>query len=60
MDFTPTNLPIENQYPKLVRDRIPEIVEAKGKKANIKTLQTDDEYLRYLLKKVTEKEWRIR
>jgi len=53
MDFTPSNLPIENEYPKLVRDRIPEILAAKGLMAQTRVL-TDDEYLKYLLKKMIE------
>jgi predicted house-cleaning noncanonical NTP pyrophosphatase (MazG superfamily) len=53
MDFTPSNLPIENEYPKLVRDRIPEILAAKGLKAQTRVL-TDDEYIKYLLKKMVE------
>lgn len=54
MEFVPTDLPIENEYPKLIRDRIPEIIGKKGLTAGIKKLETDDEYLSYLLKKVVE------
>ncbi len=32
-------------YQKLVRDRIPELIEAQGKKCEVKTLSDDDEYL---------------
>jgi predicted house-cleaning noncanonical NTP pyrophosphatase (MazG superfamily) len=51
---TMTNLPKENEYPKLVRDKIPEIVKAhEGIDAPTKILD-DEEYLAYLLKKVVE------
>ena len=53
MDFVPSNLPIENKYPKLVRDRIPEILAAKGLMAQTRVLN-DNEYLKYLLKKMVE------
>lgn len=46
-------LPNENQYPKLVRDKIPEIIQGKGKKAQTRVL-ADSEFLKYLLKKVVE------
>ena len=50
-----TNLEKENEYPKLVRDNIPEVVEKlTGKKVEIKTLKNDEEYLKFLLKKVEE------
>ncbi|MDB5163525.1 MAG: phosphoribosyl-ATP pyrophosphohydrolase [Candidatus Saccharibacteria bacterium] len=49
-----TNLPADNQYPKLVRDKIPEIVESQGKKAKIKVLTDDNEYLEALLSKLIE------
>ena len=51
---TDTDLPIENQYPKLVRDRIPEIVESQGKKAVIRVLSDNNEYLESLLSKLIE------
>ena len=45
----------ENEYPKLVRDNIPEIVEKiSGKKVRMQILEDDLEYLGYLLKKVEE------
>jgi predicted house-cleaning noncanonical NTP pyrophosphatase (MazG superfamily) len=51
---TMTNLPEENEYPKLVRDKIPEIVKSnEGIDVPTRTLD-DDEYLAYLLKKVVE------
>jgi len=53
MDFTSSNLSIENEYPKLVRDRIPEILAAKGLTAQTRVL-TNDEFLKYLLKKMVE------
>lgn len=40
-------------YKKLVRDKIPEIIEASGGKPITKTL-ADDEYLRELIKKLKE------
>ena len=50
---TITDLPIENKYPKLIRDRIPEIIEADGRQAQTRVLD-DVEYLQFLLKKVPE------
>lgn len=55
MDFTPSSLPIENEYPKLVRDNIPSIVKNKTDKNILqRILVNDEEYLKYLLKKVIE------
>ena len=46
---------MENEYPKLVRDRIPEIIKSKtGKEPEQKILTDDQEYLDYLLKKMVE------
>lgn len=53
-NHTDTDLPIENQYPKLIRDKIPEIVEGTGKKADTRVLSDDQEYLNYLLLKLIE------
>ena len=53
MGFTSSNLPTEKEYPKLVRDKIPEILAAKGLTAQTRVL-TDDEYLKFLLKKMIE------
>jgi predicted house-cleaning noncanonical NTP pyrophosphatase (MazG superfamily) len=53
-NHTDTDLPIENQYPKLVRDKIPELVESQGKKSNTRVLTNDQEYLDYLLLKLIE------
>jgi predicted house-cleaning noncanonical NTP pyrophosphatase (MazG superfamily) len=41
------------KYDKLIRDRIPEIIELKGKKAVVEVLD-DDSYVRYLDKKLGE------
>ena len=50
-----TNLEKENEYPKLVRDNIPEIVEERtGTKIKTMILENDKEYLNFLLKKVEE------
>lgn len=55
MDFTPSSLPIENEYPKLVRDNIPEIIKQKtGQDIEQRILENDEEYVQYLLKKVIE------
>lgn len=51
---TDTDLPIEDEYPKLVRDKIPEIVEAQGKTAYVKAMTDDNEYLDFLLAKLIE------
>lgn len=50
-----TNLPIENEYPKLVRDKIPEIIkQLKGLNVPVRQLSEDSEFLEYLLKKIVE------
>ncbi len=57
MDFkhTDTNLEIENEYPKLVRDLIPEIIEKRhGEKPQMKIAESDEEFRDYLLTKVVE------
>jgi predicted house-cleaning noncanonical NTP pyrophosphatase (MazG superfamily) len=52
---THTNLKIENEYPKLVRDKIPEIVEKRtGQKTKIKILKLRKEFEKFLKAKVIE------
>jgi predicted house-cleaning noncanonical NTP pyrophosphatase (MazG superfamily) len=51
---TNTDLPIEDEYPKLIRDKIPELVESDGKSASTRVIADDAEYLEYLLAKLTE------
>lgn len=51
---TETELPIEDHYPKLVRDKIPEIVTLQGKQARVMVLKDDQEFLRYLCAKLIE------
>ena len=55
MDFSHTNYPIENEYPKLVRDLIPEIIKEKmGKYPETKILKEDGDFLNALLQKMVE------
>jgi len=55
MDFKPTDQSFENEYPKLVRDKIPEIIKDRdGKDVKVKVLANDDDYLEALLKKLVE------
>ncbi len=55
MDFTSTNYPIENEYPKLVRDNIPDIIKLRtGEEPATRVLSDDAEYLEFLFKKVVE------
>lgn len=52
---TKSNLKIENEYPKLVRDKIPEIIERDlGRPSKTRILKKDTEMKKYLLKKVVE------
>jgi predicted house-cleaning noncanonical NTP pyrophosphatase (MazG superfamily) len=51
---TETDLPIENQYPKLVRNKIPVIVERGGMTAETKVITNTAELLHYLLRKLVE------
>ena len=41
------------EYDKIVRDKIPEVIEASGKKYDIEIL-SDEQYLEYLNKKIKE------
>ncbi len=50
---TETDLPIENQYPKLVRDNIPAMIERDGKTATTHIAEKE-EYVRFLLSKLIE------
>jgi len=55
-----TDLSIENEYPKLVRDNIPEIIEKdRGKKPETRTLE-GAEFQKYLLKKIVEEATELR
>ena len=57
MSFTHTitDLPTENEYPKLIRDKIVEIIQANdGFTVPTRVLSDDVEFLEYLLKKVVE------
>lgn len=52
---TDTDHPLENEYPKLIRDKIPEIIkQTKGNDVSLRMLADDQEFLSYLLKKVVE------
>jgi predicted house-cleaning noncanonical NTP pyrophosphatase (MazG superfamily) len=47
-----TNIPEENEYPKLVRDKIPQIIkENDGIDASVNCVKGTREHLNYLLKK---------
>lgn len=50
---TQTDLAIENEYPKLVRDKIPQMIARDGKVAHTHIAESD-EYTRYLLAKLIE------
>lgn len=56
MDYqhTDTHLAIESEYPKLVRDRIPEIIAADGQICDSRVIETDDEYVAELNRKAVE------
>ncbi|MBL8030310.1 MAG: nucleoside triphosphate pyrophosphohydrolase [Candidatus Doudnabacteria bacterium] len=55
MNLKPTSYPKENELPKLVRDNIPTLYQKRaGKIAQTRIAKSDTEYLKYLLKKVTE------
>lgn len=61
MNFEPTNHPIENELPKLVRDNIPELYQKRtGKMANIKFAENDKEYLEFLVKKIAEEAMEVK
>jgi predicted house-cleaning noncanonical NTP pyrophosphatase (MazG superfamily) len=50
-----TSLEKEKEYPKLVRDKIPEVVgEITGKEVKTRILENDEEYIKFLMKKVEE------
>ncbi len=52
---TITDLKTENEYPKLVRDKIPKIIQASdGVTVPTKIVSDDQEFLAYLLRKVVE------
>jgi predicted house-cleaning noncanonical NTP pyrophosphatase (MazG superfamily) len=53
-EHTETNLPLENEYPKLIRDRIPDLVHRKGVKTSTRKAASDEEYLEFLSKKIVE------
>ncbi len=55
MEFVPTDHPIENEYPKLVRDNIPDIIKARtGVNPEQRIASDDAEFESFLLKKVVE------
>lgn len=55
MKFKHTNLPIEQELPKLIRDKIPELIEKnEGRKAIVRKAKNDKEYLKFVLKKIVE------
>lgn len=55
MRFNHTNLSIENKYPKLVRDRIPELIEKnEGRKVKTKILANNTDFLLALARKTRE------
>jgi predicted house-cleaning noncanonical NTP pyrophosphatase (MazG superfamily) len=51
---TETDIQAENNYPKLVRDKIPEVVERDGKTAETRIMTDRQEILGYLFAKLAE------
>ena len=51
--YSETNTPIENQYPKLVRDKIPEIIKKDGMVVR-SHVATPEEYIQHLFSKLLE------
>lgn len=61
MKFQHTDLPIEKEYPKIVRDRIPEIIKGKtGKQMKQRIVENDKEFLEFLAKKLIEESEELR
>ena len=57
---TETSLEKENAYPKLVRDKIPEVVaNITGKKVSSRIMTDNVEYLSYLMQKVEEEVYEL-
>jgi predicted house-cleaning noncanonical NTP pyrophosphatase (MazG superfamily) len=55
MEFVPTSHPVENEYPKLVRDNIPDIIKERTGVSPEQRIASDDaEFESFLLKKVVE------
>jgi predicted house-cleaning noncanonical NTP pyrophosphatase (MazG superfamily) len=52
MDLIPADFLVDHEFPKLVRDRVPEIIEKAGLKPEILPIADDDQFLKYLLKKM--------
>jgi len=53
--LTSNDLPANNQYPKLIRDEVPQIIaDNDGKQPEIRKLTDNTEFLVYLLKKIIE------
>ncbi|XLQ20277.1 MAG: nucleotide pyrophosphohydrolase [Candidatus Moraniibacteriota bacterium] len=58
---TQTNIPEENEYPKIVRDEIPRIIKDNdGIDADVFLVKDKDEHLEYLKKKVVEEASELR
>ncbi len=51
---TETSIPEENEYPKLVRDLIPDIIMRQGRTPETGIAKDDDEFRLYLLAKMVE------
>lgn len=51
---TETELQAENEYPKLIRDKIPELIKRQGKEPNIRVARNKSELLTFLLSKLLE------
>lgn len=55
MEFVPTDHPAENEYPKLVRDNIPDIIKERTGSGPEQRIAADDrEFESFLLKKIVE------
>jgi predicted house-cleaning noncanonical NTP pyrophosphatase (MazG superfamily) len=61
MDFKHTDFPIELKLPKLIRDKIPQIIKKnEGREAIVRVAKDDEEFLHYVLKKLVEEVVEIR
>ena len=49
-----TETPAQISYDKLVRDKIPEIIKNSNRRPEYRTLDRDDDFLKYLIKKLHE------